>query len=68
MGLFDNATSEEVNLEQVEIDTEEGTVRIDYGGGQSVTGKVQNQLQTTLLARILVAIEEQNELLRDDGE
>jgi len=31
MGLFDNATSEEVNLEQVEIDTEEGTVRIDYG-------------------------------------
>jgi|GEM_PF-2910806 len=68
MGLFDNATSEEVDLEQVEIDIEEGVVRINYGQGQSVSGKVQNQLQTTLLARILVSLEEQNELLRDEQE
>jgi hypothetical protein len=63
--LFDNATSEDVHLEQVEIDTDDGIVTIHYGQGQSVSGKVQNQLRTTLLARILVTLEEQNELLRN---
>jgi len=63
MGLFDNATSEQIHRDQVQVDEREVAIDVDYGQDQSVNSKVQNQVQNTLLAELIFSTRRQSELL-----
>jgi hypothetical protein len=63
MGFFDNATSEQIHRDQVQVNEREGAIDVDYGQDQSVNSKVQNQVQNTLLAELIFSTHRQSELL-----
>jgi len=67
MGLFDNATTEQLTREQVRVDSSEGTIDVQYGQGQSANTKTQSMVQSTLLAELIFTTQQQNELLEEQN-
>ena len=68
MGLFDNATSEQIHRDQVQVDDGEGTIDVDYGQDQSANAMVQSQISNTLLTELIFSTQRQNELLEEQNE
>jgi len=68
MGLFDNATSEQIHRDQVQVDEREGAIDVNYGQDQSGSSRAQNQIQNTLLAELIFSTRRQNALLEEQNE